>query len=168
VGAGGHAPAARHPPTPPPSSSSPSAPVPPGWQSRTATFKAILIASLPCRSDQSVHGLAPGRAPADGRASLILVGPCSRPAFLAFLLSIPRTGIRAGAFPSFVEVVEAEEVRVLPDVSGGGGGAGGGRGVAGWNCDGEPLPPASAAGGVGVRVARGAATVFARGGGGEA
>ena len=133
-------------------SAPPSTSIPPGWRSRTGAFKAILIASLPCRSDQSVHGLAPGRGLADGRVSLILVGPCSRLAFLAFLISIPRTGILPGAFPAFVEVAEAEEVRVLPA---------GGR-VGGWNCDGERLPVEAAAGGVGVRVVRGGAQVFAR------
>jgi len=148
---------ATQPPTPRP----PSPPaIPPGWLSRTAAFKAVLIASLPCRSDQSVHGLAPGRHLSDGRASLILVGPCSRWAFLAFLLSIPRTGIVPGAFPAFVEVLEAEEVRVLPVAPSGGGKN---PGAAGWNCDGEPLPPGAAAGGVGVRVGRGAVQVFSRG-----
>ena len=133
---------------PTPSSSSP-LPLPPaGWRHRDGRYAAVMLAALPCRSDRSVHGLAPDRHLADGLATLIAVDACSRTSFLAFLLAVAR-GRPLGEVPGVtLATVTAASLSPLPGAPPGA-----------WNVDGESLPDAA----VEAAVLRGAVAVFARG-----
>ena len=133
---------------PTPSSTSALALPPAGWRHRDGRYAAVMLAALPCRSDRSVHGLAPDRHLADGLATLIAVDACSRKAFLTFLLAVAR-GRPLGELPGVtLATVTAATITPLPGATPGA-----------WNVDGEPLPDAA----VEAAVLRGAVAVFARG-----